>query len=185
MAVVLLQGPSGSGKTTLGKRLSKDTGVPYIGKDTVKEMLFDTIGTPMNREENYAYGRTAIATLFHIISECIALNKPLIVDCAFYAKEAAADIERYNIDPQQVLQLYLSAPPEVLMERFNARLDTHERHVGHGDTKKDDVQLFAEYTNKYQPLDIQNTLYINTVDLDDKQYEALQRQVDEFLSAGA
>jgi predicted kinase len=185
VAVVLLQGPSGSGKTTLGLRLSKGTGVPYIGKDTIKELLFDTIGSPANREENYAYGRVAIATLFNIISECIALNKPLIVDCAFYAKEAAADIERYNIDTQQVLQLYLSAPPEVLMGRFNARLDNNVRHLGHGDTKKDDAHLFAEHVNKCQPLDIQNTLYVNTVDLDDKKYEALQRQVDEFLSAGA
>lgn len=184
MAIVLLQGPSGSGKTTLGMRLSKGTGVPYIGKDTIKEVLFDTIGTPASREENYAYGRVAIATMFNIISECIALNKPLIVDCAFYAKEAAADIERYNINMRQLLQLYLSAPPEVLMERFNGRLDDNTRHRGHGDTKKNNVELFAEYTNKYQPLDIQNTIYINTADFDDKKYEALQRQIDEFLSAG-
>ena len=184
MAVVILQGPSGSGKTTLGMRLSKGVGVPYIGKDTVKELLFDTIGYPANREENHAYGRVAIATLFNLISECVALGKPLIVDCAFYAKEAAADMEQYAIDTQQVLQLYLVAPPQVLMERFNSRLKNGERHDGHGDVKKDDAKLFAEYIKKYEPINIQNTIYVNTADFDDKKYETLQRQVAEFLSAG-
>ena len=184
MAVVILQGPSGCGKTTLGMRLSKDIGVPYIGKDTVKEMLFDTIGHPANREENYAYGRVAIGAIFNIISECVVIGKPVIVDCAFYAKEAAAGLERYSIDEQQLLQLFLVAPPEVLMERFNTRLESGERHEGHGDSIKDDAGVFAEYIRKYEPFDIQNTIYVDTVDFDDKKYEALQRQVAEFLSAG-
>lgn len=184
MAVVILQGPSGSGKTTLGKRLSVDLEVPYIGKDTVKEMLFDTIGIPVDRNENYAYGRVAIATLFNLIQECVQLDKPLIADCAFYAKEAAADLYRYDIDTRQVLQLYLSAPPVVLMNRYNDRLASGDRHSGHGDAKKDDVTVFAEYSKKYEPLDINNTIYVNTADFDEHNYAVLQRQVAEFFSAG-
>lgn len=41
--LVVIQGAPGSGKTTLVEKLRQDIGLPIIGKDDIKEMLFDHI----------------------------------------------------------------------------------------------------------------------------------------------
>ncbi len=183
MPIVILQGPSGAGKTYLAQKLSKDLNVPYIGKDTVKELLFDTIGLPGTREENYAYGRIAIATLFKIIQEFQEADKALIADCAFYAKEAADDLKAHAINTDHILQLYLTATPQVLLERFNGRIARGERHKGHGDIVKDDISVFVDYSAKYQPLEIPNTITVDTAQLDEKAYITLKDKVALFLKS--
>lgn len=182
MPVVLLQGPSGAGKTYLGNRLSKDLGVPFIGKDTIKELLFDELGHPINREVNYAYGRIATSAIFSIIKEYCQLDMPLIIDCAFYAKEAAEDMEGLGIYMDDLLQIYVTAPPSILMERFNNRLLNGERHVGHKDMTKNSVKDFIEYTKRYSPLDISRTISIDTSESIDDWYKDLRGGVSKFLN---
>lgn len=184
MAIVVLQGPSGAGKTYLAKKLSADTGIPYIGKDTIKEFLFDTVGYPVDREESRAYGRIAIGTIFATMAEFQVTGRPLIVDCALHIDEAVDDLSRHNIDTKSILQLYLLADPKVLMERFNTRLINKERHPGHGDSIKDDEMVFREYIKKYQPLSIANTITVDTVKLDKGVYSVLKDRVARFLQSG-
>jgi predicted kinase len=45
VTLILVTGPPASGKTTLAQPLARQLGVPLLGKDTVKEALFDTLGT--------------------------------------------------------------------------------------------------------------------------------------------
>ena len=44
-AYVVVSGLPGSGKTTLGRALASELGVPLLAKDTIKEALFDSLGT--------------------------------------------------------------------------------------------------------------------------------------------
>jgi ribosomal-protein-alanine N-acetyltransferase len=44
-AIVVVAGSPGSGKTTLAKGIAVELGIPLISKDTIKEALFDALGT--------------------------------------------------------------------------------------------------------------------------------------------
>jgi tRNA uridine 5-carbamoylmethylation protein Kti12 len=45
MTLVLVTGPPTSGKTTLARPLAHHLDLPLLGKDAIKEALFDTLGT--------------------------------------------------------------------------------------------------------------------------------------------
>ena len=42
--LVIISGPPGAGKMVLGRRLAQALGFPFINKDDIKEILFDTLG---------------------------------------------------------------------------------------------------------------------------------------------
>lgn len=181
MAIIILQGASATGKTRLAKRLSHDLAVPYLGKDTIKELFFDVIGYPESREQNHAYGRVAMATLFSLVAEYAKLHKPLIIDCAQYDKEAAAELSDYVLDTSHILQLYLTASPRVLQQRYNDRLAAGERHVGHGDTIKSDPGVFDEYSKLYRPLNVKNTITVDTTQFSDDDYATIVQRIRRFI----
>jgi predicted kinase len=45
VTLVLVTGPPASGKTSLAQPLARHLGRPLLGKDTIKEALFDSLGT--------------------------------------------------------------------------------------------------------------------------------------------
>ena len=61
--LVVVSGAPGTGKTNLGRRLAGDLGVPYLGKDVLKESLSDTLGVK-DRDRSRKLGIASIILLY-------------------------------------------------------------------------------------------------------------------------
>ncbi len=116
-----MTGPPGAGKSTLARAVADELGLPLVAKDDVKEALFDTLGAH-DVEESRRLGAAAWTLLFRTAGEILRAGGSLVVEGNF---SDAGEFAR--LPPARVVQLHLTAPEDVLMERYLQR----ERHPGH------------------------------------------------------
>ena len=72
-ALVLISGAPGTGKTTMGRHLATGLRIPYLGKDLIKESLFDSLGTK-DREWSVKLGIASIEKLegsANVLKSCL------------------------------------------------------------------------------------------------------------------
>ena len=84
--LLLVMGDLATGKSTFANILSKRYDTNVFFKDSIKEVLGDTIGFS-NREENKTLSRATMKLMFFIFSEFEKLNKNLILESNFHTVE--------------------------------------------------------------------------------------------------
>ena len=123
--LVVVTGPPASGKTTVAEALARELEVPLVAKDAIKETLFEVFGTG-DRAWSQSLGRATFELLFARVAAELRAGRPVIAEANFEARS----VERFaELPPARVVQIHLTAPAQVLLERFAAR----ERHPGHLD----------------------------------------------------
>ena len=122
--VVVVTGPPASGKTTVAERLAEALEVPLLTKDSIKERLFDELGWSDGEWSN-TLGRASILLLHDLSERLVAARVPHVVEANF----EALSTERLAALHARLVQVYCSAPPDVLIRRFEER----PRHPGHVD----------------------------------------------------
>lgn len=175
LLVVIVTGPPGAGKTVLGRRLSEELKIPFIGKDDVKEILFETLGWE-DRQWSMRLGAASFEILFHVLERQLAAAKSAVVETAFIPHYHTARFrglqEAYGFRPVQIV---CSANDEVLFQRFTRRIESGERHPGHADHPTSYDQ-FAERLREreYGALDSGGFLLeVDTTDFDNVDVEGL------------
>ncbi len=123
--LVVVTGPPATGKTTVAERLSRELRLPLVAKDAIKERLYDELGSG-DREWSRLLGRATFAIMFDAVGQLLAAGLPTIVEANF-TRAAAPLFER--LPPHRALQVFCTAPREVVIERYAAR----RRHLGHLD----------------------------------------------------
>ena len=128
--LIIISGAPGAGKTTLGQKLAQDLRLPFISKDGIKDVLFDTLGW-RDREWSKQLGGAAFDVLFHILACQLEAASPLIVETAFIPRFHTARFleleDRYAFEPFQIL---CNAEDKILFEQFRKRATSGERHRG-------------------------------------------------------
>lgn len=181
-SIIVVQGSPAVGKTTIARKLAGDLGIGVIGKDDIKELLYDRMGLPENRDVSRVYGTVTMAMLFMIADQMTGLGKSFIIESAFHKEFAEADLKilqsKHNV---KIMQVFCYADPQTQLDRYNARIKDGTRHKGHPDNLDKTIDVFIEYQASYQKLNIDPTFELDTTDFERLNYETLLRDVSAFL----
>jgi predicted kinase len=178
--VVIVTGPPWAGKTTLGRTLSEELVLPFVSKDDVKEILFETLGWE-DRQWSKRLGAASFEILFHILQRQLAAGKSAVVETAFIPQYHTARFldlrDEYGFDPVQIL---CDAADEILSERFAERTEAGGRHPGHVDHLMSCDQVAALLRARgYGALDIGGLLLeVDVTDFDTVDVGALVRAIE-------
>lgn len=143
--LVVVQGPPAAGKTTVAREIAARLRLPLLAKDTVKEALFDGLGVG-DLEWSQRLGIGTYLALLAVAEESVAAGASLVVEANFVrGGEVEARLARL---PAHFVQVYCTAPVEVLLARYATR----ERHPGHVDTQRIEALREAVATGRHDPL---------------------------------
>jgi predicted kinase len=122
VTLVLVTGPPASGKTTLAQPLARQLGLPLLGKDTIKEALFDALGSG-DRAWSRRLGAASYAVLLELARELPAA----VLDANFYPDHGPGLLQAC----QRPIEVFCRCPAAEVNCRFTRRAPG--RHPGHVD----------------------------------------------------
>ncbi len=179
-ALVLICGAPCTGKTTLGKRIATDLALPFISKDDVKEILFNHLGW-QDRTWSRRLSLASFDILYYMVDAQLEAGRSLIVEANFRPPWATQNFRalknRHSFMP---IQIFLTAEPATIRDRFKHRAAAGQRHPGHVD------EIYIEELPKtladYRPLEIEGHLFeLDSTDFDALAYENLKRRLEKIL----
>lgn len=134
--LIIISGLPCTGKTTLGRKLSEHFRIPLISRDELKEALLDSLGTG-DLAWSKKLGAASYKLLYRLLETQICGRCPLVIESNFYPEYDVAPLAAYIRDQSlRAIQVYCRCAPDRLIERFNARATSLERHAGHADTNR-------------------------------------------------
>ncbi len=130
MVCVLVTGFPATGKSTLAAALSKELGFPMFSKDSVKELLFDTVGF-RSREEKVALGKGSMEILLYCAEQVLTLGQSVILENNFENDSKPGLLALLEKHSCPTVTVVLTGDHEVVYRRFLARDSSPQRHRGH------------------------------------------------------
>ena len=179
--LLLIMGDLAMGKSTFANILSMRYDTNVFLKDSIKEVLGDTIGFS-NREENKKLSNATAELMCFIFSEFGKLNKNLILESNFHTEELEKLHKIALENNYDVLTLVLRGDVEILHKRYLNRMQNENRHPVHLSTTLDvfdDFKSYAEYSRAEEVLG--NVIYINADDFSYQTDKDILSKIDEFL----
>jgi predicted kinase len=119
--LILVSGAPATGKTTVANSLSARLHVPVIGKDAIKESLFETMGYS-DREWSKKLGFASIVLMFELVEGQLAAGNSVIAETNFYP-----DMDRPRVEALRAtadfttIEVHCTADPDVALARYRGR----------------------------------------------------------------
>jgi predicted kinase len=132
--LLLVTGYPAAGKSTLAKGVADQLGWPLLSKDTVKEVLYEVVGVG-DRPFSQRLGAAAFEIIWTVSDELLGRGISVIAEGpAFPAAESSLSRLATSTGARLVIAT-VTAPPEVIMERYERRVQEGSRHPGHLDAE--------------------------------------------------
>jgi predicted kinase len=170
--IVLVSGAPGSGKSTLAKGLAESLHANLIGKDFIKETLWDLFDPPAG---DLAWSKRLGAAAMEVMWTLAAQSHRVVLEANF---RPHSDYEKTKLRglSANLIEVYCQCPPEVALERYERRAEKSTHHPAHV-TPTLDPSFLAEFD---QPIGLGPVVRVDTtlpIDI-----ETVTQQVSVFLS---
>lgn len=180
--LLLITGDLATGKSTFSNILSRRYHVNVFFKDSIKEILGDTIGFS-DRAENKRLSDASMRLMFFIFSEFAKLGKDLILESNFHTEELEKLHEIARDNNYKVLTLSLYGNVELLYKRYINRIMNENRHPVHLSTTLDvfeDFRKCSDYLNRVKiPGDV---IRVNADEFSYQSNPELLLRLDSFMT---
>lgn len=178
--LLLIMGDLATGKSTFANRLSQRYDTVLFVKDSIKEILGDTIGFS-NREENLKLSQATGKLMSFLFSQFAKLDKDLILESNFRLVELEQLHQIAAEYGYQVLTLVLQGDAEILHKRYLNRMHNENRHPVHLCTQFNTFDGFRQYIEGLRTEVPGTVLSINANDFSYQTDPALLVQLDGFM----
>lgn len=164
------------------KHSFKKISYEYIFKDSIKEVLGDTIGFS-NREENKKLSSASMELMFYIFSEFASLEKDLILESNFHKSELEKLHKIAEDNGYDVLTIALFGDVDVLHERYLNRMTNENRHPVHSSTTIDKFEDFKKCSHYMRRIEIPGeVMQINATNFEYQSNEEVLAKIDAFMT---
>ena len=161
--IIIIHGAPGTGKTTLATELSNEFVLPHIGTDKTIEWLSNAADKFAPGDLNNVVNHAGYELVFDILAELSKGRGSFIFEGCFNPEGARPRIlSALKPDIHKIFEIFLSASDEILIDRYQNRIESENRHSAHRDKSK--THHLKEHLNKvnYKPMNIG----IELVDID-------------------
>lgn len=177
--IIILTGFLATLKTTISHRLSKDLGVPTINKDSIKEILVDSIGFT-NREENLKLSHATFQMIKYIMVKNIEFKIDTIIESNFKPIELIEIDHISKMNKVETLSIFLSGSYDVLYKRYVERQPS--RHPAHTSAGLMSYETFRLSMQNYRKENcIGNVVEFDTTNFDETSYAEILNLTKSFL----
>ena len=179
--LLLITGDIAAGKSTFANILSQRYNTNVFFKDSIKEVLGDTIGFS-NREENKKLSNASMELMFFIFSEFAKLGKGMILESNFHRAELERLQKMAQDNGYDVLTIALFGDVEVLHARYLNRMTNENRHSVHLSTTIDKFEDFKKCSDYLKRIDIPGkVIRIDATDFGYQRSEEVLAVIDAFM----
>lgn len=176
MKLIIINGLPATGKTTLAEPLSRELQIPLISKDSIKEFLFDKLGSK-DRRWSKTLGGLSYEFIYAITDTMLDEGQSIMIENAFEVAFAKPRLEHIiSKHSPDVLEVYCYTSPAVRKQRFVVRNESGNRHAGHSDHENYQENTGPEPLDKYAPLELGHMLRIDTTNILD--IKEIKRSID-------
>jgi len=182
--VIIVAGIPASGKTTYANHISAKLEIPFIGKDAIKEKIYDVIQYDTSKRENsQLYGGASYSVFFHIAECLMKANVSFVLESNFIPFSADILLPLVNQYKYTPLTILFDAEMKILHERFCKRDMTDERHPGLASKSNvfNDLEYFENATLPLREFCVGEKIMVDTTDFSTVDYEKIDTYIINFI----